>query len=42
MPVWHVHQPDHVGDGLSTDEILKVIAYIRTEYKGDGEKDWMK
>jgi len=42
MPVWHVHQPDHVGDGLSTDEILKIIAYIRTEYKGDGEKDWMQ
>jgi cytochrome c-L len=42
MPVWHVHQPDHVGDGLSTDDILKIIAYIRTEYKGDGEKDWLK
>jgi len=42
MPVWHVQQPDKVGDGLSTDDILKIIAYIRTEYKGDGTKDWLK
>ncbi|MDP3087769.1 MAG: c-type cytochrome [Methylotenera sp.] len=42
MPVWHVQQPDKVGDGLTTDEILKIVAYIRTEYKGDGEKDWLK
>jgi cytochrome c-L len=37
-----VQQPDKVGDGLSTDEILKIIGYIRSEYKGDGEKDWLK
>ncbi|MDI1309643.1 MAG: c-type cytochrome [Methylotenera sp.] len=42
MPVWHAQQAEHVGDGLSTDEILKAVAYIRTVYKGDGEKDWMK
>ncbi len=42
MPVWHAQQPDKVGDGLSTDEILKAIGYIRTVYKGDGEKDWLK
>jgi len=42
MPVWHAQQPDKVGDGLSTDEILKAVAYIRTVYKGDGEKDWLK
>jgi cytochrome c-L len=42
MPVWHVEQAEHVGDGLTTDEILKAVAYIRTVYKGDGEKDWMK
>jgi len=42
MFVWHNQLPGHTGDGLSTDEILKVIAYIRTEYKGDGEKAWLK
>ncbi len=41
MPVWHKHQPDKVGDGLSTDEILKAVAYIRTEYRGDGGKPWL-
>jgi cytochrome c-L len=42
MFVWHNQLPGHTGDGLSTDEILKVVAYIRSEYKGDGEKVWMK
>jgi len=42
MFIWHVQLPGHTGDGLSTDDILKVIAYIRTEYKGDGEKTWLK
>jgi cytochrome c-L len=42
MPVWHAQQAEHVGDGLSTDEILKAVAYIRTVYKGDGEKNWLK
>lgn len=42
MPVWHIQQPDKVGDGLTTDEILKIIGYIRSEYKGDGTKDWLK
>ncbi len=42
MPIWHAQQAEHVGDGLSTDDILKAIGYIRTVYKGDGEKDWMK
>lgn len=41
MPVWHKHQPDKVGDGLSTDEILKAVAYIRTEYRGDSGTPWM-
>lgn len=41
MFIWHKDLPGKTGDGLSTDEILKVIAYIRTEYKGDGEKTWM-
>ncbi len=42
MPVWHKHQPDHAGDGLSTDEILKAIGYIRTQYHGDGGKPWLE
>ena len=41
MFVWHNQLPGKTGDGLSTDQILKAIAYIRTEYKGDGEKTWM-
>ena len=42
MVIWHKELEGHAGDGLTTDEILKAIAYIRTEYKGDGEKTWMK
>jgi cytochrome c-L len=42
MFVWHKQLPGKTGDGLSTDEILKAVAYIRTEYKGDGEKTWLK
>lgn len=42
MFIWHNQLPDHTGDGLTTDEILKAIAYIRTEYKGNGEKEWLK
>jgi cytochrome c-L len=42
MSVWNKSLAGHVGDGLTNDEILKVIGYIRTEYKGDGEKAWLK
>lgn len=42
MPIWHKQVEGHAGDGLSTDEILKIIAYIRSAYGGDGEKDWLK
>ena len=31
----------HIGYGLPTDDILKIIGYIRSEYKGDGTMDWM-
>ena len=41
MFIWHNQLPDHTGDGLTTDQILKAVAYIRTEYKGDGDKTWM-
>lgn len=42
MLIWHNQLPGKTGDGLSTDDILKAIAYIRTVYQGDGEKTWMK
>lgn len=42
MLIWHNQLPGKTGDGLSTDDILKSIAYIRTVYQGDGEKTWMK
>ena len=41
MFIWHNQLEGKTGDGLSTDDILKVVAYIRTEYKGDGEKSWL-
>jgi len=42
MFIWHNQLPDHTGDGISTDEILKAIAYIRTVYKGSDDKTWLK
>ncbi len=42
MFVWHNQLPDKTGDGLTTDQILKAVAFIRTQYKGDGEKTWLK
>lgn len=42
MSTWNINLPDHVGDGLTNDEILRLIAYIRSEYRGDGEKTWLK
>ena len=42
MFVWHNQLPGKTGDGLSTDQILKTVAFIRTKYTGDGEKTWLK
>jgi cytochrome c-L len=42
MAIWNKSLDGHVGDGLTNDELLKAIAYIRTQYKGDGEKTWLK
>jgi cytochrome c-L len=42
MYIWHQSLDGHIGDGLPTDDILKIIGYIRSEYKGDGTKDWMQ
>lgn len=40
MFVWHKQLEGHTGDGLTTDQILRVISYIRLNYQGDGNKDW--
>jgi len=42
MYIWHNQLEGRTGDGLSTDEILKAIAYIRTVYQGSEEKTWLK
>jgi hypothetical protein len=42
MSTWNINLADHVGDGLTNDEILRLVAYIRSEYRGDGEKTWLK
>jgi cytochrome c-L len=42
MYIWHNQLEGHTGDGLSTDELLKAIAYIRNVYKGSEEKTWLK
>ena len=38
---WHKQIEGHTGDGLTTDEILQAIAYIRTKYEGTDGKTWM-
>ncbi|QVL45011.1 MAG: c-type cytochrome [Methylophilaceae bacterium] len=39
---WHKQVEGHTGDGLTTDEILQAIAYIRTHYEGTDGKTWLK
>lgn len=39
---WHKQLPGHTGDGLTTDEILQAIAYIRTKYEGTDGKTWLE
>lgn len=39
---WHKQIEGHTGSGLSTDDILQTIAYIRAEYAGEGPKPWME
>ncbi len=41
MLTWHNQLPGHTGDGLDTDTILKIIAWMRTQYTGGGETPWM-
>jgi cytochrome c-L len=42
MLTFHKQVPGHLDTGLSTDEILKIIAFVRTKYRGDDEKTWLK
>jgi len=41
MFAWH-QQIANNPDNPSTDEILKIIAWLRTQYKGGGDKPWLK
>ena len=35
--------PDQIPDELlKTDEILKIIGWLRASFKGSGEKTWLK
>ncbi len=36
MLTWHAQLPGHTGDGLDTDTILKIMAWLRTQYVGGG------
>jgi len=39
---WHKQMEGHTGDGLTTDEILQAIAFIRTKYEGTDGKTWLE
>lgn len=41
MFAWH-QQIANNPDNPSTDEILKIIAWLRTQYKGGGDTPWLK
>lgn len=40
MPAWHA-QPAGNAELLSTDEILKIIGWLRASYAGKGDKPWL-
>lgn len=40
MPAWH-QQASGNPELLSTDDILKIIGWLRASYKGGGEKPWL-
>jgi cytochrome c-L len=39
---WHKQIEGHTGDGLTTDDILQAVAYIRTHYEGTDGKPWLE
>ncbi len=41
MFTWHEQLPGHTGDGLDTDTILKIMGWLRTQYKGNDDKPWL-
>jgi cytochrome c-L len=41
MLIWHNQVAGHTGEGLDTDTILKIIAWLRTQYVGGGETPWL-
>ena len=41
MPTWH-QQPSGNPELLTTDEILKMIGWLRTMYAGGGDTPWLK
>ena len=41
MLTWHNQVPGHSGEGLDTDTILKIVAWLRTQYTGGGETPWL-
>lgn len=41
MLTWHNQLAGHTGDGLDTDTILKIMAWLRTQYVGGGETPWL-
>lgn len=40
MPAWHA-QPAGNPELLSTDEILKIIGWLRASFAGKGDKPWL-
>jgi cytochrome c-L len=40
MPAWHA-QPANNPELLGTDEILRIIGWLRASYAGKGEKPWL-
>ena len=40
MFAWH-QQIANNAELLPTDDILKIIAWLRTQYKGEGDKPWL-
>ena len=41
MLTWHNQLAGHTGDGLDTDTILKIMAWLRTQYTGGGATTWL-
>ncbi len=41
MLTWHNQLAGHTGEGLDTDTILKIMAWLRTQYIGGGETPWL-